>query len=258
MQNFLTLAVSEPIFQTEIKGKTESEKIQVGNMEIYESIDVLFRQQSYVLEPIHPLHPRQMLFTLQQILNKKRVLRNWFKRAQDLEPVYNLYFGTFYQKGYLNNELLNLTQALESYHRKTKVNFELPITEHNKRISEILNSAPKAHKLWLKQKLKYSNEPTLRQRLKELWDKSPAAISAKLGAKNTFVGITVDTRNYWTHFGDDLKANAANDEDLFYLVVKLKILVQTCLLQELGFNSKEIELLMSKQLSDINLRNQEL
>lgn len=227
-------------------------------MTIYEPIDVLFKQQSYVLEPIHPLHAREMLFTLQQILNKKRVLRTWFKRAQDLEPVYNLYFGTFYQKGYLNNELLNLTQALESYHRKTMVNLELPIKEHDKRINQILNSAPEAHKLWLKQKLKYSNEPTLRQRLRELWDKSPAAISAKLGAKNTFVGITVDTRNYWTHFGDDLKAKAATGEDLFYLVVKLRILIQTCLLQELGFNSKEIEFLMSKQLRDISLRNQEL
>ena len=136
------------------------------------------------------------------------------------------------------------------------VNFELPTADHNKRISDIMNSAPEAHELWLKQKLKYSNEPTLRHRLRELWDKCPAAISGKLGAKNAFVGMTADTRNYWTHFGDDLKANAATGEELCYLVVKLRILIQTCLLQELGFNSNEVELLMSKPLRELTQRNQ--
>jgi hypothetical protein len=256
MQNFLTLAVSEPIFSIEIRGKTELEKPQIGDKQIYVPIGVLFKQQSYVLEPIRHLYTHQMLFTLRSIAKNKRILRIWFQKALVLEPVYNLYFGTFYQKSYLNNEFLNLTQALEAYHRKTKVNYELPEKEHNKRINEILCNTPEAHRPWLKAKLNYSNEPTLRKRLKELWEKCPPAISSKLGVKEVFVGLTVDTRNYWTHFGDDLKASAADNEELYYLVVKLRILIQTCLLQEIGFSPDEVEVLMAKPLRELIERRQ--
>jgi hypothetical protein len=258
MTNFLTLAMSVPAYPTIFEGKNESEKIIVGDKAILKPIDVLFKQQSYVLEPVKPLHAREMLFTLKQISKKDQVLQRWFERAQVLEPVYNLYFGTYYQRGYITNEFLNLTQALESYHRNTMVNFELPLNEHNERINEILNSTPEAQKSWLSNKLKYSNEPTLRHRLRELWDKTPTSISAKFGSKDSFVNVTVDTRNYWTHFGDDLKANAATGEELYYLVVKLRILIQTCLLQELGFNPGEVELLMSKPLRELAQRNQKL
>jgi hypothetical protein len=251
MQNFLTLAMSEPTYLTAVVGKTESEKFIVGDKEIHTEIDVLFKQQSYVLEPIHPLRTREMLFTLKQILTKQDVLGKWFNKSQVLEPVYDLYFGTFYQKGmYLNNELLNLAQALESYHRKTMENLELPIEQHQNRVNEILKNTPEVYKEWLKNKLKYTNEPTLRKRLRELWDKCPPTLTTKFGTKELFVGITVDTRNYLTHFGDDLKANAATSEDLYTFVLKLRIMVQICLLQELGFNSDEVTLLMSKQLKE--------
>jgi len=56
MQNFLTLAISDPTYPTAIEGKTESEKFTVDDKEVNNSIDVLFRQQSYVLKPILPLH----------------------------------------------------------------------------------------------------------------------------------------------------------------------------------------------------------
>lgn len=255
MTNFLTLSMSVPAYPTLIEGRNESEKIIVGDKSILKPIDILFQQQSYVLKSVKSLHAREMLFTLKQI-SKKDVLQKWFERAQVLEPVYNLYFGTYYQRGYITNEFLNLTQALEAYHRNTMVNFELPLKEHNERINEILNSTSEAHKSWLSNKLKYSNEPTLRHRLRELWDKTPASISEKFGSKNSFVNMTVDTRNYWTHFGDDLKANAATGEELYYLVVKLRILIQTCLLQELGFSPSEVELLMSKPLQELTQRKQ--
>jgi hypothetical protein len=153
---------------------------------------------------------------------------------------------------YLNNELLNLAQALEAYHRKIMNNTELPINQHQKRVNEIVRLSPDEHRDWLKNKLKYSNEPILRKRLKELWERCPEAISSRLGTKNEFVGVTVDTRNYLTHFGEDLKANAATGQKLYELVMKLRILMQVCLLQALEFNNNDVERLMLKPLGPVD------
>jgi hypothetical protein len=252
MQNFLTLAISESTYPTVIEGETESEKLRIGDAEICSPIKVAFMQSSYIFEPPKALHSRDMLFGLREVTRKRRILRNWFEKTEILQPVCDLYFGTLYQKGmYLNNELLNLTQALESYHRRTMRKLELPARQHQRRIATILKNAPAKHKDWLESRLKYSNEPTLRERLKDIWDRCPTAISAKLGDKNAFVGITVDTRNYWTHFDDSLKANAATGVGLYKLVIKLRILLQTCLLEEIEFDTNDIERLMSLPLSQI-------
>ena len=39
-------------------------------------------------------------------------------KSEIIEPVYNLYFAGFYKSTYPENEFLNLTQVLETYHRR--------------------------------------------------------------------------------------------------------------------------------------------
>ena len=53
----------------------------------------------------------------------------------------------------------------------------------------------------------------------------------------------VDTRNYQTHHDEDLKERAADGEDLYRLTQKLKMLLEVCLLTEIGFNLEEIKAL---------------
>jgi hypothetical protein len=251
-RNFLTLAMSEPTYPTAIEAESESEKIKLNEKEFCTPIQVVFQQYLSAYEPSKTIHDFRMLFTLKDIAKQKRVLKNWFKKAELLEPVCSLYFGTLYQKGmYLNNELLNLAQALEAYHRRTMINLELPIKGHQKRISQMLQAAPAEHREWLKNKLKYSNEPTLRKRLKDIWKECPDAISSQIGNQNEFIGLTVDTRNYLTHFDDELKTNAATGNELYRLVMKLRILIQTCLLKELQFEDKDIERIMLKPLRQL-------
>ena len=252
MQNFLTLAMSEPTYPAVVEGQSESEKDDLGDGAVfYLPIKIVFIQSFYKSPELSTLSTFDMLFTLKEIIRKKRIVKNWFEKTDILEPVCDLYFSTLYQKGmYLNNELLNLTQALESYHRRTKKNLEVSKKQHEKRIQMILKKTPIKHKEWLESKLTYSNEPTFRKRLRDICNECPTAISDKLGTKDSFVDVTVNTRNYWTHF-DDIKPNTAMGFDLFYLVLKLKVLVMTCLLEEMGFATQEIERLMSKALSQI-------
>jgi len=89
-------------------------------------------------------------------------------------------------------------------------NYELPEEEHAKRLEEIIKAAPSQHKEWLKNKLAYSNEPSLRKRLKEIFNEIRDVIPKEIFPdEEYFIGKVVDTRNYLTHYDKRLKEIAA-------------------------------------------------
>lgn len=129
--------------------------------------------------------------------------------------------------------------ALESYHRLKIRRNELSEQEHNKRIEEMTHAISK-HKDWLEEKLKYSNELSLRSRLKEPLTAYQEIISGVVDDTSDFVNNVVDTRNYLTHHDPKSKGTAAEGEKLFTLTRKLRMLLETCLMTELGFPKLEI------------------
>lgn len=66
------------------------------------------------------------------------------------------------------------------------------------------------------------------------------------GDKKSFINKVVNTRNYLTHYDQGLKNQAAGDEELVHIIQKLKLLMEICLLSELGFSLDEIKSLLSK------------
>jgi hypothetical protein len=194
------------------------------------------------------LLPFDMLFTFKDISDRFEVfLRNWFEKADLLEPVYNLCFGTLYNpRMYLEHKFLNMVQAIEAYHRRTMKNFELTEEQHKKRIEEILNAVPLEHKDWLENKLAYSNEPNLRKRLKEILEKFADVLDEFIPDNDSFIHKVATTRNYLTHYDERLKELSVEGEELYHFTQKLKILLEICLLKELGFTSDNIKSLISK------------
>ena len=55
-----------------------------------------------------------------------------------------------------------------------------------------------------------------------------------------------DTRNYLTHLIPALKENIIEAEQLPYYIRKLKILVEACILKDIGFDKKELTELIRK------------
>jgi predicted secreted protein len=147
---------------------------------------------------------------------------------------------------YLEDKFLSTVHAIESYHRRTMKNFELPEKQHKKRIEEILNAVPHEHKDWLENKLAYSNEPGLRRRLKEILEKFADVLNDFIPDKDLFIHKVVTTRNYLIHYDEKLKEQSAKREELYYLTQKIKILIEICLLKELGFTSDNIKSLISR------------
>src|SRR5581483_9627351 len=105
----------------------------------------------------------------------------------------------------------------------------------------IINAIPPEYKEWLGNKLAYSNEPSLRKRLKELVEQFAIAIDTIIDDKNAFIQKLVTTRNYLTHYDADSKDKSATGEELFRLMVKTKILLEVGLLHELGFDMNKIK-----------------
>ena len=191
------------------------------------------------------VNPNNILLKFHDISDRFEIILNkWLNKASSLEIFFNLYFEIIYNSGiHLEHKFLNLILALEAYHRKTKENFELPEDKFKDMLDEIVNLVPEKYKSWLREKLNYSNEKNLRRRLKEIMDEFSYAISLFIQDENIkhFIDKVIKTRNYLIHKDDKIEKNVAKDKELFYLVEKLKLIVEICILKELGFTQDEIK-----------------
>lgn len=247
IQNFLSLGIMEPVYPLAIQGETEIEPSYPPVVEIHQ------RPLPYTPKAPRRLYPFDMLFTFESISNKFEVfLRNWFEKAYLLEPVYNLYFGTIHNPYmYLEHEFLSLIRAIETFHRRIYDGKYLPDGDYNKVYDALVNTITdyikdKDLKTSLKSRLEYGNEFSLRKRLKDIFSKYQKLLNRFIENKMAFIHKVVETRNYLTHYHKDRKEDAVSVDDLLYLTEKLKILVEICLLTELGFSLEEVNNLFSQ------------
>lgn len=192
--------------------------------------------------------PYDVLFTYGQIEGQlETIMTNWFDKADTLGPITDLYLGTIYTKSlYPYHRFLNLAQAIETYHRRTHKNVELDADDHQARVNAILNAVPVEYKDWLQEGLNYSNEPKLRQRLKELYDELPAELKDILPKRSEFIYRIVTTRNYRTHYNTALKSGAAEGDRLIELCDQLQFVLEVCILHELGFSTESIKTVVTQ------------
>jgi len=251
IQNFLTLGITEPVYPLAITGLTELNKKMIKDKTHYPPVEIFYRLPDIPKTP-KTLLPFDMFFTFKDISDRfESFLRNWFKKADLLEPVYDLYFGTFYNpRMYLEHRFLSLIQAIESFHQRIYGGEYLSDEEYKPVYDALVNAIPdgvaRDFKESLENKLKYGKEFSLRKRLKEIFDEYQEILNDFIGNKIAFIDMVVDTRNYQTHHDKDLKKRAAKGDDLYRLTQKLKVLLEICLLTELEFNSEEIKALFSR------------
>jgi hypothetical protein len=195
------------------------------------------------------------LFTSNEFRTRlPELLSNWFKLTKELESMYILYSGMMNSEiRQLDYRFLCFISALESYHRIKIRNEEIDEDSYNEMIKLIINNCPIKHKEWLKNKLKYKNEPSLRNRLNDLIDIYSDILQYDGKSKNTFISDVVDTRNYLVHYDKRLSHKRLRLERLYWASESLKLLIELCLLRELGFNNKEIKDIYSKPSLGVKL-----
>ena len=232
LDNFLALVAMNPVFPVEVIGFKEQQVHSKENATI-----------TVLLPTYHPtelVNVRffDMLFTYKDISKDfGKYLGNWIQALERIEPIFDLYFGAFYNSN--PNPIvtfLNYTQALETYHARTFSNEIDPKGIHEQRMTEILNAVPTEHKIWLKEKLSFSNSPSLAYRLRELIKLNPFPVSSMAGSHEFFIKRVRDSRNYYTHYRLSLKGKAESEAGIRGLNMILGTMLEAILLSEMGMD----------------------
>jgi hypothetical protein len=212
-------------------------------------VRLLFQQVPDRLEPVRYLYAEQMLFTTRDTPFVQMV-EHWIGFAVAFSDICDLYFSVVYGRGLLRDAaFFMLMQVAEAYHRERYPGAEIPQEEYDglkKKL--IVENAPAEYRVWLKEKLRYANELTLRKRLRGLIAADKEALESVVSDEASFIGKLVDTRNYMAHRTDELRSVAASGVELHYLSIKLRVLLKLCFLRELGCSSDERKMIILRHL----------
>ncbi|MCL2156494.1 MAG: hypothetical protein FWH54_00545 [Methanobrevibacter sp.] len=165
-RDFLTFAMKRRVSILHIN-------IYFKNKEFHEDKIEVFSFQFYD-STIEKKDQGHMFFTYPKIKNNfETIINNWFKKYEEFETLFQIYFVNEYNKSYLESVFIAYTQALESYVRKKlefkteflKIEEYIPIKKELKGIVDKL-VADVDHNDSLKKKIEYGNEYSLRKMLK--------------------------------------------------------------------------------------------
>jgi hypothetical protein len=250
IQNFLSLGLMEPVYPLSITGITEATANIKGEIKTYNLPISIYYKLPDIPNISKIIRPYDMLFKFDDMIEKFEIyIKNWFRKAELLKPIYDLYFATLYNpRMYLGNKFLNLIQALEVYHRRIINKLVMNQEKCDGIVKECLDIISQNYKEHFEQILKYANEPSLRRRLKDIIKKYENLLDKFIGnknAQNSFINKVVNTRNYLIHYDLEVKEKSESTKELFNLTQNLKTIVEICLLNEIGFNLEKIENLIS-------------
>lgn len=129
------------------------------------------------------------------------------------------------------NRFLNVTYAAEAFHRVTVGGGYVPDDVYALMLEEIVAATPVEHHEWVRDKLEYGNQPTLRKRLSELAGNAGKAVRPLIGDKGKWAFAVSQVRNRLTHLGDDGKTSGA---DLRHLAESVYAVTRVSMLLEAG------------------------
>lgn len=185
-----------------------------------------------------PKASHEMLLNYQQAGGLQALVR-WLEFTRDRRVVLGLSLSSRYRQMYVENKFFNAVSAAETLHRMEFPNEVSPAAEYKNFRKMIVRYVPKKHRGWLSQQLAYSNEPRLRNRLREL---------AEFGQLSTIIGcepkewadMVTNSRNRMVHH-DKGKGAGASSAELYWLSESLHLLVLACLMRFCNFKEGYLE-----------------
>lgn len=261
IRNFVTLCTTLPTYieyLTAIPNYPSNQKLKLP-IKIYGR--ALENEKRDHIEKLSFTHDYISLLQISENFNIS--MKNWFEKNEKLKPVIDLYVSVKHHKTSYERHFLNLVQALEAYHRLTRNNKVLPSEEHKAKLEIILKSVPEEHKEWLRNKLMFSNEPSLHERLDELLtpkinehaEEYPFLFGLPGKNKIDLIRDIKNTRNYNTHFDERLFRKTVKGEELIQLIFLLITMVEFYLLQELNIDTSIILEKTRNKTRKIHTRN---
>jgi len=247
-QNFLILGIYRSVLPNKIILYNNNIQNDLGVAGKYRK-PIEFYQTTRKRRNEKEKHPCEMLFNYTKIKDVfPLIIKNWFEKYDKLSPAFNLLFDQFYNGAVFDeNTFLNLAQSAETLHSRIYDHTKMPKEEYSEMKKEILEILPAKYHSWMKGQLQFGNHLDLAQRLIELTEKySNDIIDKIIPEKTTFVKQVKDLRNYYTHYSKSLEKKKISEKDLMFLSERLKMLLVSGFLFEVG---------MSKELSNALFKN---
>jgi hypothetical protein len=232
--NFLIIALYNKTYPTQIKLIKSNRIANIPN-EIAE-IELFFSISNFKIDE-KPKSTLNMLFNydiIKEIFPK--LIKNWYDKYNILEPAFNLLIDQFYNEDrFTENAFLNLAQSAETFHSRLKKNqTRMPKKEYDLMKKEIFSIVPDKFHEWLNDQFKFGNSLYLHNRLMDiLITCSNKQLDQIVGDKELFVKQVKWSRNYYTHYSNDLKKNALKGKELYLITEKLKLVLVCAFLTEL-------------------------
>lgn len=163
-------------------------------------------------------------------------IKNWFDFAARAQHILKLVFlDYFYRGAFDENNFLNLVRALEIYHIYKYPIKLMPEEDFKRKLADIIAGVPDEYKKEVKEHLAFKNELTLDQRLTMLFSEVDGnKIGFDYIYDDNFKRKVKNARNYYTHYSQHLKEKAVDGEDLEFLTVSCRALINYLLLKHLG------------------------
>lgn len=195
---------------------------------------------SYPQNSEENLHPNKMNFSFEKIKGRlTELLMKWFSEYDELETVYNLYFGVFFNnlRVHTKDEFLNLVTALETYHRKIIVGKGIDESKHTELLG-LLEGKFEELRYWWEARLKY-NEPTFEMRLRDIQKMLEGHFEWLMGKGGLPIEKIKNTRNYYVHFDNRLKDKGFTPKERYVVCEKIKVILQALFMMKMGFSIDE-------------------
>jgi len=175
------------------------------------------------------------------------VANRWLERSDQLKTSHDLHSGAEYGKNQpIRFRFLNLVHALESFDRHRGGSTYISEEEYQDVCRVLTDAIPTGvtggHRESLKNRIKYGNEISLRNRLAKMLDELPEELLKFICSnKKAFAGAIADTRNYFSHYTDELREKAVTDmTPLYWLTERMRVWVSCVLMLEFGFEAVHV------------------
>lgn len=227
---FLTLCIGERVNPYDIEAVTES-----GN-----KISITWNGMLLNEDSKKTLH--NILVPYPFIEDKfQQCLENWYEKNEKLKPIINYVVEAYEKVFYVPMSFLKIIQAFEAFSRRMRENCKIDIEAHQNRVNYIIDKIDNDdYKKWLIDRLRYSNEPNLNSRIKDLFTELDFIITMSGKEKKRIANKITLTRNYYTHFDESNKENAMSVNEIFYITNYILLGLRVLIMMELGLEKEFI------------------
>jgi hypothetical protein len=183
----------------------------------------------------------RMLFNLRDAAEYwAPLVQGWYEKRPELADCLDLLLSvTYAPPTFLDTEFLLTVQSAEAYHRRNVRNLRWPKDEFKRWKDGIVQACPAQDRERVEQLLRFANEPTLRERLKDLYDQSAKALPMLFDRFPNWVDQTTDMRNTYTHRGTE-KGPTFDRVDVFTMAEVTSFVVKACVLLSLGVPDRQL------------------